>query len=392
MAVRKLRAEAPPLATAPARPSSSLEEFGSEDAPAARISTSPDAPDAALPATPVSGTPPSGSPVALRSAGRPVQMFVLLFVGLVIAAGAVALWKLKIAPARAAAASASLTIESEPAGLSVVAGGVVKGKTPLTLALPAGTHQFELVRDGAARQPLTVVLQRGATVVHHVTFETPATPALSTGTLVLTTDPGKLKVVVDGVARGLSPVTVAALPPGSHRVEVHSAAGVLSRTVEIVAGQTASVIVTASATAPPPGAGWMAVASPIPLQLFESGDLIGTSDSPRIMLPAGRHSITVTNQALGYSDTKAVQVPANGSATLKIDLPRAPVSLNALPWAQAWIDGVAVGETPIGNHQVTIGSHEVVFRHPDLGERRQTVTVTAGAPARVSVDMRKPKS
>ena len=51
--------------------------------------------------------------------------------------------------------------------------------------------------------------------------------------------------------------------------------------------------------------------------------------------------------------------------------------------------GERAGDTPIGNLQTAIGRHEVVFRHPDLGESRHTVTVTASAPARVSVDMRK---
>lgn len=381
MALRKLHAQAPALAATGGRASSSLEEFGSEDAPL----TLPASASAA------ETSEPPARPAALRAVGKPVQWFLLLLVILTAGAGAAAWWRLKIVPARAAAATGSLTIQSDPGGLAVVAGGVEKGKTPLTLSLAAGTHTFELVRDGGARQPLTVSMQAGATVVHHVRFE--GTVPAATGTLTVATDPGRLRVVVDGVSRGASPVTVPALPAGSHRIDVHSPAGVLTRTVEVLAGQTASVIVTASATAaPPPGAGWLSISSPVQVQLFENGDLIGTSDSPRLMLPSGRHSIMVTNQALGYSDTKVVQVPANGSATLKIDLPRAPVSLNALPWAQAWIDGVAVGETPIGNHQVTIGTHEIVFRHPELGERRQTVIVTLGAPARVSVDLRKPKS
>jgi len=32
---------------------------------------------------------------------------------------------------------------------------------------------------------------------------------------------------------------------------------------------------------------------------------------------------------------------------------------------------------------VVIGSHEVVFKHPDLGEQRHLVTVTATTPAKV---------
>lgn len=370
--LRKVRVPDMASAGASALKTSSLEEFGSED-DAATTAAMPDA----------YGT----SSASLRSTGRPIGLFLLLLLGLTLAGAGAALWRLRIAPARAAAATGSLTIESDPAGLAVMANNVEQGRTPLTLSLPAGTHRFELVRDGAGRQPLTVALAGGATVVHHVKFEPVAAPVAATGTLTVTTEPGRLRVTVDGVARGLSPVTVPLLPAGSHRIDVQSGSGVLTRTVDVAAGQTASVIVTASA--PAQGAGWLTVASPVPVQLFEGADLLGTSDSPRLMLPSGRHTITLTNTALGYTDSRVVQVPANGAATLRVELPRTPMSLNALPWAQAWIDGTPVGETPIGNHPVAIGPHEVVFRHPELGERRQTVVVTLTAPARVSVDLRK---
>ena len=36
-------------------------------------------------------------------------------------------------------------------------------------------------------------------------------------------------------------------------------------------------------------------------------------------------------------------------ANLAVDLPKGVVNLNATPWAEVWIDGQRVGETPIGN-------------------------------------------
>jgi hypothetical protein len=72
-----------------------------------------------------------------------------------------------------------------------------------------------------------------------------------------------------------------------------------------------------------------------------------------------------------------------------VALPNGVLSLNAEPWAEVWIDGQKVGETPLGNVSVPIGPHEIVFRHPQLGEQRHAVTVTQAAPVRVSVDMRK---
>jgi hypothetical protein len=63
--------------------------------------------------------------------------------------------------------------------------------------------------------------------------------------------------------------------------------------------------------------------------------------------------------------------------------------VNAIPWADVSVDGQPVGQTPIGNLALTIGPHEVLFRHPQLGEQRHAVTVTMKAPARLSVDLRK---
>jgi serine/threonine-protein kinase len=61
--------------------------------------------------------------------------------------------------------------------------------------------------------------------------------------------------------------------------------------------------------------------------------------------------------------------------------------LNAVPWAEVFVDGTPVGETPIGSFKVPVGVHEVVFRHPQLGERRTTVTVAVGAPTKVGIDL-----
>jgi serine/threonine-protein kinase len=83
-----------------------------------------------------------------------------------------------------------------------------------------------------------------------------------------------------------------------------------------------------------------------------------------------------------------VQVVAGRVTAVPLALPKGTVNLNASPWAEVWLDGVRVGETPIGNLSVPIGSHEIVFRHPQLGEKRHAVSVTAGVPVRISVEMK----
>ena len=92
---------------------------------------------------------------------------------------------------------------------------------------------------------------------------------------------------------------------------------------------------------------------------------------------------------LGYRSSRTVQVTSGNVSPIRLDWPKGSVSLNALPWADVWIDGEKVGETPIGNLSITIGAHEIIFRHPELGEQRHVTTVTLNGPARLSVDMRK---
>jgi hypothetical protein len=43
----------------------------------------------------------------------------------------------------------------------------------------------------------------------------------------------------------------------------------------------------------------------------------------------------------------------------------------------------------VGNLSAKAGSHDVVFRHPKFGEKKQTVVVKPGQGARLTVDMTK---
>jgi hypothetical protein len=94
------------------------------------------------------------------------------------------------------------------------------------------------------------------------------------------------------------------------------------------------------------------------------------------------------SETLGYRATRVVNVVSGKRASIVVDLPQGVVHLNASPWAEVWIDGERVGDTPIGNLSVTIGPHEIVFKHPELGEKRQAVSVTLGTPVRLSIDMK----
>ncbi len=282
-------------------------------------------------------------------------------------------------------ATGTLVINTNPGGAEVAVDGEPRGASPITLTLGAGSHVVELRGDGEPRS-IPVTIAAGAQLAQYVDLPK---MAMLVGQLRVHTEPAGAKVIVDGIARGVSPVIVADLTPGVHAVTFENEAGSARHDVTVEAGITGSLVVTLTPTQTAPVSGWIAVTAPIDMQLFENGRLLGTSESDRIMVSAGKHEIEVANQPIGYRAVRTVQVAPGKVTPIAIELPKQKIALNAVPWAEVWIDGDKIGDTPTGDHVVTVGPHEVIFRHPELGEQRHAITVTVAAPARLSVDMRK---
>jgi hypothetical protein len=311
--------------------------------------------------------------------GAAVAALVLLVVGAI----GLARW---LAPASPAAVeTGTLVVTTEPTGVQVAVDGTVRGVTPITMTLAPGNHMLELHGPGDPRS-LPVTITAGAQVAQYVEL---AKAGWTAGQLQIRSEPSGAQVSVDGVVRGQAPMTVLDLTPGEHVVTVESDLGSVKQTVMIEAGATASLVVPMTGAASGPAPGWISVSSPLEVQLYENGRLLGSSQSDRIMVPAGKHQLELTNTAVGFQSTRVVQVTPNKVTALTVEAPKGTIALNAIPWAEVWIDGVKVGETPIGNLPMAIGSHDVVFRHPELGEQHHTAMVTLTAPARLSVDLRK---
>jgi serine/threonine protein kinase len=279
----------------------------------------------------------------------------------------------------------TLVVTTNPAGAALAVDGQPRGTTPVTLTLSAGAHQIELRGEGDPRV-MPVTITAGTQTTQYIELPTVHSTG---GQLMVRTEPAGAQVTVDGVARGMSPITVSDLTPGEHAVVLSSAAGSSRQTVTVQRGATASLVVTLAAGETAPQSGWISVKSPVGVQLFENGRLLGTSDTDQIMVPSGKHDLDLVNDPLGYRVSRTVQVPPGKVAAINLELPKGTLALNAVPWAEVWIDGERVGDTPMGNLSLTIGPHDVVFRHPDLGEQHHTAMVTLRGAGRLSVDLRK---
>jgi PEGA domain len=359
-------------AAQPVIPSDGLDAFGSETEPT--ISTQP---LPVLPLEPVSQGP--------RHTGRMLGWAAVIVLSSSAAAAVTWQYQRRVTTAT----TGSLTIQTIPAGVDVFIAGAPTGQTPLTVNLLPGSYDVQVGLDGQ-RRDLNVAMVAGGSVVHQLELAFVTTPpaVTLTGSLHIQTDPARMSVHVDGVERGLSPLTIGALSAGDHQVVIRGERGTVRRSVKINPQETVSLVISPmESTVVLPG--WLVVSSPVSLQLLEDGRVIGTTDTDKLMLPAGEHDIEFVNEGLGYRSVRKLTVAPGRVTTTGIELPSGVLNVNAQPWAEVWVDGERVGETPLANISRRIGSHEIVLRHPQFGERRETVVVTLNQPTRLGVDMRR---
>ena len=279
--------------------------------------------------------------------------------------------------------SGTAVIDSNPPGLVTIE-GVVRGETPLSLRLPAGTHNVTIVAGRAARSVL-LEIEAGSTTRQYVEFA-PVSAPVTTGRLDVASQPSGARVTLDGAAKGTTPISMGEIAEGVHQLSIANGETTIRRSVTIRPGATATVDVSLSSA--DSSAGWLALASPVELTLTEDNQIIGTTRAARVMLPAGTHNLVLSNVGLEFQTTMAVRIEGGKTVNRAVPLPTGLLSINAVPWANVWVDGGEIGTTPLANIPLSIGSHEVMWRHPQMGERRRTIVITARTPTRIGMDFR----
>jgi hypothetical protein len=200
----------------------------------------------------------------------------------------------------------TLVVESTPSGAQVEIDGMQRGTTPLTLDLPPGTHALALTRRGITRR-FDVAVRPGEQTSQGLDW----TQVRETGSLAVTTDPPGAKVSVDGKAVGVSPLTIPDLPAGRRKVVLEGQGGTVRREVTIETDRTATLSEAIFS-------GFLAVFAPVELQIYEGNRLLGTTENNRIMIPAGRHELTLVNRELGSRLTRSVDVEPGQVAAINI--------------------------------------------------------------------------
>jgi PEGA domain len=283
-------------------------------------------------------------------------------------------------------AQGTLMIDSQPAGAQVSVDGAKRGVTPLKLPLRAGEHSVEL-RNATATRAMRVTVPENGIASHYIELAAAEPPAASVGRLEVTSDPAGARVTLDGSARGVTPVSLGNVAAGRHTVVIAAEGASVTRMVNVSAGSTSSVVVSLAGRSVT--AGWIEFDVPVELKILEDGKMIGTTAADRIMVAAGRHDLLLSSEQLDVNIPLTVQVNAGKIASPTVPMPSGSLSINSTPWAEVFVDGKSVGTTPLANLPIAVGSHEITYRHPQMGERRQSVVVKAHSPTRIGFSFSK---
>jgi hypothetical protein len=310
---------------------------------------------------------------------------------LALAQGAFIGWKYRQNVSLMAIATGTLKVDSKPAGAQVKVDGEVKGVTPLSVGLAKGPHVMELASGGEPRV-IPITIDPATTLAQYV--ELASAGATASGRLSVSSNPAGAAILLDGQPRGTTPADLHDVAAGDHELVLDLNGARVRQPVTVTAGATTTIAVplTPGSAADTAGApiGGLAVKVPYEMQVFENGRRIGKT-TRKLPLPEGPHDLEIVSETLAFKTTVHVEIEAGKMTTIPVDLPKGAISLNATPWAEVWIDGTKVGDTPIGNLPITIGPHEIVFKNPDLGEQHHAATVTVGEPVRLSVDLTQPQ-
>lgn len=240
----------------------------------------------------------------------------------------------------------------------------------------------------AATVGLCVVALVEAVIIGRLLMARSPTPAVVTK--AVDTKPAETSAAVPSPSIAVAPIQQPA-PTSPSAAPPPSAAASSETPLVIATAAVEAKVPETKPAAPLPAAvvrnGGFRVTAPIEVHVLDGERVLGSSADGPIMAPAGRREYDFVNSVIGLRMRRAVDVKPGQITAVALPVPNGVLNINAEPWAAVFIDGTAVGETPLGNLSVVPGEHEILFRHPQLGEKRQRTIVRSDTETRVSVNM-----
>jgi len=290
----------------------------------------------------------------------------------------------------------SIYVESSPSGASIYFNGNYRGSAPLTInEVWPGSYSIQAELNGYQTYTTTTSVSSGTRSNVYCSLS----PMATYGSLYILSDPTNSKVVLDGVYRGTTPLTLNNLASTTHIVELdHAGYYDWKSTVEVPAGGTKTVSGTLNPI-PVSNVGWVYVSSSpggafVTLDGTNYGQTPSSGSLKLSNIVTGYHTVALTLS--GYTPyTTQVNVNANTvsevSALLKPVSPKPGVgelSVSSTPsGANVLVDNNFMGISPLNLKEIPVGSHVVTLQLTGYQNYETTTTVNAGATSTVAAGL-----
>jgi hypothetical protein len=282
-----------------------------------------------------------------------------------------------------------LYVVSTPANANVYLDGTLKGLTPLMLSdTAAGNHTIDVRLYGYGDWKSTVDVNVGGTKTVSAILKA-EDPGSNQG-INVSSKPAGAKVMLDGLAKGVTPISLNGIASGIHILEI-GYTGYTSWKSTIDVPETGikeiSVNLTPTAACSP---GWITVfSSPENARVTLDGNYAGltTHDRPLNLdaITPGEHTIVLELTGFTPYSTQVTVVSNQVSLVNATLLPvsgqfaKGTLSVTSDPaGATIFVDNISIGITPFTVNDITAGDHQVIIHSDGYSDYSAGILVTAG--------------
>ncbi len=288
-----------------------------------------------------------------------------------------------------------LLVTSEPEGAEITVDGYSLGETPrlITTLDARNVHYLLLRKNGYLERKLEVKFYGRKPLVHNVKLP------VDSGTVEVKTDPEGADVILNGVSRGKTPVSVSNIPKGRISIVLRKKGySEETRDISVPAGEVERVFVTMEEL---PGS-LNLLSRPEGARFYVDGHAEGRAPVSIKKIKAGTH--TIRAELDGHAPVeKTVKVERGKALTeefvLSNILGRLEIVSNP-PGAVILLDGKPAGSTRSGTPgaeesdiltipDVKEGPHTVAIRKRGYAEARKNVTVESSKAVQIRAKLRK---
>jgi len=287
----------------------------------------------------------------------------------------------------------SLSVESSPAGADIYFDGNYRGRAPLMISdIWPGEYTISAEMSGYRTYTTTTSVSSDT----RSSVYCPLTAMNTAGALYILSSPSDSSVILDGLYKGKTPLTVTNLATGTHIVQLdYPGYYDWKSSVEVPEGGTRTVSATLNPM-PVSSTGWIYVSSsPGGASVTLDGNSAGLTPSSGSLklnaIASGDHTVVLTRT--GYKKYSAItSVSPNTVSEVSAALVpegtspgKGSMSVSSNPsGANIFVDNNFIGISPLTANEITAGEHLVTFRMDGYQDYSASALVTAGTTSTVS--------